>query len=123
MDKKKIIGIIVGVVAILVGIFFGIDLGSGSEDPGKVSEFVGMGADGEAFTTNNLMGVTEAGQNYTVYITKYGKKYHTEDCHYVIGKRISISRLEAIDEGYEPCKRCKPDENPPSSDLRNLLSE
>ncbi len=120
MKKKTIIGVIVGVIAILAGIFFGVDI-TGSDESGNVNEFIGMGTDGEAFTTNNLMGVTDAGQNYTVYITKYGKKYHTEDCHYVLGKRISISRLEAIDEGYEPCKRCKPDENPPGSDLRNLI--
>ncbi|MGC9361509.1 MAG: hypothetical protein ACP5F3_01135 [Candidatus Syntrophosphaera sp.] len=123
MKKKTIIGVIVGVIAILAGVFLGVDLTGGSEDPGKVSEFVGLGNEGEAFTTNNLMGVTEAGQNYTVYITKYGKKYHTEDCHYVLGKRISISRLEAIDEGYEPCKRCKPDENPPTADLNNLIGQ
>lgn len=110
MDKKKIIGIVVGGIALILALFFGININSGSGDPAsQLSEFIGTGPDGQPFTTNNLLGMVDANRNYTVYITKYGKKYHTADCRYVLGKSISISRLEALEEGYEPCKRCKPD--------------
>ncbi|MBW6514122.1 MAG: hypothetical protein K0B87_05140 [Candidatus Syntrophosphaera sp.] len=108
MDKKKIIGIVVGGVALILALFFGININSGSGDPAaQLKEFVGP--DGQLVTSSNLLGMMDANRNYTVYVTKSGKKYHTADCRYVLGKSISINRLEAVEEGYEPCKRCKPD--------------
>jgi hypothetical protein len=111
MDKKKILSIIAGVVVVLVGLFFGVNINS---KDGKITtpngkEFVGLPGQ-QGFTTNNMLGMLNA-NNYTVYVTKSGKKYHTENCRYVLGKKISLTRQEAIDEGYTPCKRCKPDEN------------
>lgn len=42
-----------------------------------------------------------------VYITKTGEKYHTVDCFY-LKSCIGISLSDAIDNGYEPCKKCNP---------------
>lgn len=47
-------------------------------------------------------------QNKTVYITAYGKKYHTENCSYLTESKYAISLSEAKEKGYSPCSRCKP---------------
>ena len=50
--------------------------------------------------------------NYTekiVYITKTGKKYHLENCRTLRGEKEAIDLNEAIKNGYEACKICKPD--------------
>lgn len=46
--------------------------------------------------------------NYTVYITEHGKKYHKTTCRYLTDSKIAIDIYEAIAEGYEPCSVCKP---------------
>ena len=43
-----------------------------------------------------------------VYITRTGSKYHRGSCSYLRNSRISISRSNAIAQGYEPCSRCNP---------------
>lgn len=40
-----------------------------------------------------------------VYVTKFGKKYHKENCSSV-SERFMISYNDAIDAGYEACARC-----------------
>lgn len=45
---------------------------------------------------------------YTVYITKTGKKYHRSGCRYLSRSQISISKSNAISEGYTPCSVCNP---------------
>jgi hypothetical protein len=47
-------------------------------------------------------------QAQTVYVTKTGKKYHTENCKYVQNGSSNISLESAIAKGYEPCKVCHP---------------
>lgn len=44
----------------------------------------------------------------TVYVTKSGKKYHTQDCRYS-ARANPISLSDAISKGYAPCKVCKPE--------------
>jgi len=44
----------------------------------------------------------------TVFVTKTGKKYHRKDCHYLRYSRIPVTLREAVLEGYEPCKVCRP---------------
>lgn len=46
--------------------------------------------------------------SYTVYITKTGKKYHSEGCRYLRQSKISISKSDAINDGYTPCSVCNP---------------
>ena len=43
----------------------------------------------------------------TVYITKSGKKYHTEKCRYA-KNASAVSLSEAESRGLTPCKVCKP---------------
>lgn len=43
-----------------------------------------------------------------VYITKTGTKYHRATCHYLRKGAFPITRQKAIDQGYTPCKVCKP---------------
>ena len=43
-----------------------------------------------------------------VYITKTGDKYHKGTCRYLRQSKISIPKKEAISNGYEACKVCKP---------------
>jgi hypothetical protein len=47
-------------------------------------------------------------ESVTVYITKTGEKYHTSTCRYLSKSKISIELQDAIDQGFEPCKVCKP---------------
>ena len=44
----------------------------------------------------------------TVYVTRTGEKYHRSDCRYLRRSKIPKKKSEAIAEGYEPCKVCKP---------------
>lgn len=46
--------------------------------------------------------------NYTVYITEHGEKYHKATCRYLTDSKIAIDIYDAIAEGYEPCSVCKP---------------
>lgn len=46
--------------------------------------------------------------NYTVYITEHGEKYHKTSCRYLSDSKIAIDIYDAIAEGYEPCSVCKP---------------
>lgn len=44
----------------------------------------------------------------TVYITKTGAKFHLGSCHHLRRSKIAIKRSEAIAQGYEACKVCRP---------------
>lgn len=46
-------------------------------------------------------------QDVTVYITKTGKKYHSDGCRYLSKSKIPIS-LSNAKMGYEPCSVCNP---------------
>lgn len=46
----------------------------------------------------------------TVYITKTGKKYHSENCIYLKKSSIQIDIKDAIDRGNNACSRCNPPE-------------
>lgn len=43
-----------------------------------------------------------------VYITATGSKFHRDGCASLKNSRIKMNRSEAVNEGYEPCKRCNP---------------
>lgn len=43
-----------------------------------------------------------------VYVTRTGSKYHRDGCSSLSRSKIEITLKEAVEEGYEPCKRCKP---------------
>lgn len=43
-----------------------------------------------------------------VYITKSGTKFHREDCKHLSKSKIPISLEQALQQGLEPCKVCKP---------------
>lgn len=43
-----------------------------------------------------------------VYITRTGSKYHRSGCSSLSRSKIEITLKEAVDKGYEPCKRCRP---------------
>ena len=45
---------------------------------------------------------------YTVYITNTGSKYHRDGCRYLSRSKIAISKSDAISEGYTPCSVCNP---------------
>lgn len=49
-----------------------------------------------------------ASTSYTVYITKSGTKYHSSSCSYLKNSKISISKDDAVAQGYTACSRCKP---------------
>ena len=44
----------------------------------------------------------------SVCITATGEKFHRLDCHTVKKLKKQMSREEAVQRGYEPCKICKP---------------
>lgn len=43
-----------------------------------------------------------------VYVTEKGNKYHRKGCKYLKGSYRSLSLKKAKEEGYEPCRVCKP---------------
>lgn len=50
---------------------------------------------------------TEIG-DIIVYITDYGKKYHTYGCQYLHSSSNEIKLKDATRRGYEPCLKCEP---------------
>lgn len=44
--------------------------------------------------------------NYTVTITEEGKKYHVSDCHTIKKVLKTVTKEQAIKEGYAPCGVC-----------------
>lgn len=49
-----------------------------------------------------------ASGDIVVYVTRSGSKYHRDGCSSLSKSKIEITLKEAIEQGYEPCKRCKP---------------
>ncbi len=47
-------------------------------------------------------------KEYSVYITKTGKKYHRAGCRYLRYSKYKITKSEALERGYAPCKVCRP---------------
>lgn len=56
--------------------------------------------------SNNTSSSSES--SYTVYITATGSKYHRNGCRYLSRSQISISKSDAISQGYDPCSVCNP---------------
>jgi len=52
--------------------------------------------------------VQQQSNDYTVYITRTGSKYHSYGCSYLRSSCIPIARSKAIARGYGPCSRCNP---------------
>lgn len=44
----------------------------------------------------------------TVYVTKSGKKYHTESCRYLTKNTIAVDLSVALNKGYTACSVCNP---------------
>ena len=50
---------------------------------------------------------TEPEQTETVYITRYGERYHKQNCSQIKNSiAFPTSLSEAVAEGYTPCKTC-----------------
>ena len=86
-----------------------------TEAEGKVSELKAAAAKAVVATsssssTSAVNSAPSQSQNneYTVYITKTGKKYHRAGCRSLSKSQISISKSDAISEGYTPCSVCNP---------------
>ncbi len=100
--QKTAIGGVIGALLIAVLGYFGVN---GLGTPNQFTS-----PTGQLLTTENLLS-NITGQNQTVYVTKTGEKYHVEGCrHLRFRSKIPISIANAIEEGYEPCKTCNPDE-------------
>jgi micrococcal nuclease len=57
-----------------------------------------------------MSGAAKDTQEQTVYITRSGKKYHSEGCRSLKKSKIPISLEEAKQKGYGPCSICNPAE-------------
>lgn len=68
------------------------------------------GATKASASSSGAAATSTASGDTTVYITKTGKKYHTEGCTSLSKSKIAISLEDAKQEGYTACSKC----NPPS---------
>lgn len=59
------------------------------------------------FITGDIK-VSAAGGDTTVYVTKTGEKYHSDGCVSLSKSKIATTLQDAVDKGYEACKKCKP---------------
>ena len=59
-------------------------------------------------SNNNSTSQSSQQQEETVYITRTGEKYHRDSCRYLKKSKKSIKLSKAVDNGYTPCKVCKP---------------
>lgn len=66
-------------------------------------------AETPTYSQQAISASTTAAEDYYVYTTPQGKKYHREKCHY-ISVRTATQRTikDAKQEGYSPCSVCKP---------------
>jgi len=58
--------------------------------------------------SNNSTNQSSQQQEETVYITRTGEKYHRDSCRYLKKSKKSIKLSKARNQGYTPCKVCKP---------------
>lgn len=47
-------------------------------------------------------------KEHVVYITKTGTKYHRGTCGHLSKSKIEVKLKDAIKNGYQACKNCKP---------------
>lgn len=66
-----------------------------------------------------VLGCTQNSPAQTVFTTKTGEKYHTENCRYLKYSKKEITLQEAIDQGYQACSVCKPGKSPEESKTKN----
>ena len=59
------------------------------------------------FITGDIKVIAASGDT-TVYVTKTGKKYHSDGCRSLSNSKIETTLQSAVDKGYEACKVCKP---------------
>ena len=67
------------------------------------------------YRTNSIEQTTSSWESYKnqretseiVYVTDTGSKYHRASCSYLKSKN-SISKKDAIEQGYTACSRCNP---------------
>jgi hypothetical protein len=55
-----------------------------------------------------LAGDSIASDSITVYITRTGDCYHTEDCYHLRKSKIKTTLAQAKADGYRACKHCHP---------------
>lgn len=51
---------------------------------------------------------SSASDEFIVYVTRTGEKYHRESCSYLRQSKIETTLSEAVEDGYTPCSRCHP---------------
>ncbi|WP_081679322.1 Ada metal-binding domain-containing protein [Butyrivibrio sp. XPD2002] len=56
----------------------------------------------------DTISVIAANGDTVVYITKTGDCYHKDGCSSLSHSKIQTTLKDAVDNGYRPCKRCKP---------------
>ncbi len=63
------------------------------------------------FLSITFLSVTTLALAEDVYVTKNGKKYHTQDCRFIQNKGAQkITKEQAIAKGLKPCPKCMKDE-------------
>lgn len=62
----------------------------------------------EAAAREAAQAQSSVNNEYTVYITKTGEKYHASGCQYLKKSKIPISESDARAQGYTPCSKCNP---------------
>lgn len=68
-----------------------------------------------------FIGCVQTSLAQTVYITKTGEKYHTENCRYLKYSKKEIILEQAINLGYKACSICDPVSS--SGEIESLISE
>ena len=70
----------------------------------KLGQITGSGSASMPSTTGNVTG--SAPSSGTVWITKSGKKYHSNPNCSKMKSPVEVELLDAIANGYEPCGKC-----------------
>jgi beta-lactamase superfamily II metal-dependent hydrolase len=60
----------------------------------------------QTVTADQSAAVTDNAE--TVYITETGSKYHAAGCQYLSNSCISITKADAISQGFAACSKCNP---------------
>jgi hypothetical protein len=72
-----------------------------------------------------IIGISLASHAFSqnVYMTKTGKKYHKETCHYLKSSMRELTLERAIELGYDACSVCKPNSNNSKAKTNSITSD
>lgn len=101
---KKVI--ILQICVLLAGLFVYNQL-TASHGPSKGKDLCSL-LEEKSTTGSGIKKTGNENKKVYVYITRYGKKYHRENCRFLKKSKIKIELAKVNQSRYRPCCHCNP---------------